>query len=160
MSGKIISPDTGVGTDGGAGEIVRRGETARGATAFESWETSTAGVTDSSSPCVLVELGDKTTVGESCKSPGEVVRSRGLATSSSSSALLWLKLMARGVLSSCISSSGFSLIGGSLESPSTQGDQKLARKCLRDTHRLESYGPQQGQLPCQRENGKQRPVVS
>ena len=57
-------------------------------------------------------------MGESCRRPGELEVSSGLATSSSASACVWSKDMARGVLSSRISSSDLSCIGGSFESPS------------------------------------------
>lgn len=104
------------------GEGARRGAERDDASSFSfsSWNGVLAG--DSVS-------GDKTTVGESC-SMSLCDGSMALfgSSSSSSSAVRLPKVGARGVLSSKISSSGLSLIGGNLERPSKRSGKQGRRQ--------------------------------
>ena len=83
----MTSPETGVGADGGGGDIVRRGEGARGGTA----RVDNSSLDSGASPIIALlsaggapDSGDRTTVGESCKLP-LWLGSNGLVASSSSS---------------------------------------------------------------------------
>lgn len=126
----MTSPETGVGVVGGGGDTVKRGD---GGWIISDALPSLSSLLPFASGALLKgalwgisDSGESTTVCESCR----IVllgASRALLGSSfsSSSADLRPNVGARGVLSSRISSSGLSLIGGNLESPSNERSEVL-----------------------------------
>lgn len=121
----MTSPETGVGVEGGGGDIVKRGEGVRTGTfkvddpSAESCLDSMAGLSVSGFGNGSVDSGESTIVagvGDSRSLLSEFVDS----SSASSCEVRLPNVPARGVLSSKAGSSGFSLIGGNLDNPSKE----------------------------------------
>lgn len=123
IKGRMTSPETGVGVEGGGGDIVKRGEGVRRGTfkvddpSADSSLDSMAGLSVSGFGNGSVDSGESTIV-------AGVGDSRSLvsgfedSSSASSCEVRLPNVPARGVLSSKVNSSGFNLIGGSLDNPS------------------------------------------
>ena len=153
ISGRMMSPDTGVvpgsrgAEDSGGGETVRMGDV----DCAESAEASSL----SNAVCSVIVKGFISATGESVigetttAGVGDVARS---ASSSSSSA--WTVLpneLASGVLSSRISSSAFSRRGGSLDRPSEGRVRIIMTHTGYVTYQRGSCGPIPAWRPCPQE---------